>query len=108
MNNPANIINLKDIGNIGSSDHSILIIDVLFENDFIDSNQQIPDWSKVDYVGFEQYLININCDFEFSSLNTEQSWTFFKERIYEGVELFVLLMRRDKNRPIWMTNRFLN
>ena len=60
VNNPADIINLEDIGNIGSSDHSTSIMDVLFENDFIDYDQQIPDWSKVDYAGFEKYLININ------------------------------------------------
>ena len=108
VNNPADVINLEDVGNISNSDHSTLIIEIMFNNDCCYSNQEVSDWSKANYPGLEQYLKDIDWSSTFSSLNTQQCWNFFKETISQGVELFVPKVRRiDKNKPIWMTKNVL-
>ncbi len=104
VNNPADVINLEDVGNISNSDHSTLIIEIMFNNNCCNSNQEVSDWSKANYPALEQYLKDIDWSSTFSSLNTQQCWNFFKETISQGVELFVpKIRRRDKNKPTWMT-----
>ena len=104
VNNPADVINLEDVGNISNSDHSTLIIEIMFNNNCCNSNQEVSDWSKANYPALEQYLKDIDWSSTFSSLNTQQCWNFFKKTISQGVELFVpKIRRRDKNKPTWMT-----
>ena len=100
---PDRILNIETVGNLGSSDHSIIRIDLQFSNNFNDTCQRIPDWNNADVDGFNDYLCNFDWNNAMYNMDTDQAWTYFREKINEGMHLFVPHKeRRKRNRPCWV------
>ena len=100
---PEKILDVKDVGNLGSSDHCILLFDMLFDCDYSATSQMLPDWQKADNEGLENYLNSINWQC-INNVDTESGWNFFKTKIQNGIEKYVPFKpRRKKGKPCWIT-----
>ena len=102
-NSPERVLNIEDIGNLGNSDHSIISIDLIANLDSKSDCDQVPDWSKMDHASFLNYLTQSDIENRIANLNTQRSWSFFKEIVSSAIEKFVpTKRRRENNKPIWM------
>ena len=103
---PDKILNIETVGNLGSSDHSVIRLDISFTSNFNFSCDKILDWKNADIEGLDEFLQEVNWTEHLGNLDTEQSWSFFKDKIDEGIDTFIPKMaRRKKNRPCWIDNK---
>ena len=103
---PDKILNIETVGNLGSSDHSVIRLDISFTSNFNFSCDKILDWKNADIEGFDEFLQEVNWTEHLGNLDTEQSWSFFKDKVDEGIDTFIPKMdRRKKNRPCWIDNK---
>ena len=101
------IENLKIGDKLGASDHSSILFNITFnitcpfEKEEV--NQQRPNFYKADYRLIREYLSQVDKS-EMKSLNTEDLWNFFVEKIQHCIDDFVPLRRTCKNFkiPKWM------
>ena len=101
----ANLIqSIDQIGQLGSSDHSMLLITVAATPPRSVSTEEIPDWKNADFNKLHQLLSNVNWDAEIHGMGTEDSWNMFKSIIQNAEkECVPMRRRRNPNRPLWMT-----
>ena len=101
-NHPEKILNIESLGNLSSSDHSIISIDVLC-NYKTDDCDLVLDWNKADKRGFSNHLSKANLCAKFKSLDVQDSYELLKKTIKEATEIFVpKKKRRQLNKPVWM------
>jgi len=74
---PDKILNIETVGNLGSSDHSVIRLDISFTSNFNFSCDKILDWKNADIEGFDEFLQEVNWTEHLGNLDTEQSWSFF-------------------------------
>lgn len=99
---------VSDIGKLGSSDHSMLLIEVAGELAANVTMEEVPDWGKADMDKLREELASVDWEEELEGLNTDQSWLKFKERLVKAQESAVPMKRRQvSNKPIWMTKNTL-
>ena len=107
VNDPSKIISAQPIGNLGNSDHSIIVIEILFEGIQGKTCEQIPDWNKADEDGFHQYLQSVDWKEKIDDRTTDEAWLSFKGILHEGICQFVPSKpRRVNNKPLW-SNRHI-
>ena len=82
-NRPENVIKIEPIGNLATSDHSILFIDVLFRSKFNKSCELIYDWKNGNHVGLSNWMEVLQV------LNTDESWDYFVDKITTGTDTFI-------------------
>ena len=103
-NRPDIITNVESLGNLSTSDHSIICVDVNFRSKFNSSSELIIDWKNGDVNGLKNYLGSVNWIAELRDKDTEDSWTFIKEKINTGINTFIpKIPRRRGNNHQWMT-----
>ena len=73
-NRPENIINIEPIGNLATSDHSILSIDLVVNTKFNNSAELISDWKNGDTDGLKSYLADVDWDQELGNLTADGAW----------------------------------
>ena len=101
--NPNLIIDVKDDGKLGASDHSIISVVINGELELNDSIEYVPDWKKINIDGMKNDLSNIDWNTELGSLNADDSWIQFKAIIDKIQNDNVpQKKRRVRNRPLWM------
>jgi hypothetical protein len=102
------ILNVSDVGKLGRSDHSMLLVEIVGETLTNISKEEVPDWSRTDMNKLKELLQQIDWDVELSGLNVDDSWTKFKNAVDKAQEACVpKKLRRANNRPIWMTRNLL-
>jgi len=107
VNDPSKIISAQPIGNLGNSDHSIIVIEILFDGIQGKTCEQIPDWNKADEDGFHQYLQSVDWKEKIDDRTTDEAWLSFKGILHEGICQFVPSKpRRVNNKPLW-SNRYI-
>lgn len=95
---------ISDIGKLGSSDHSMLPIEVAGELTGKATTEEVPDWGKADMEKLREELGSVDWVEELQGLDTDQSWDKFKERLAKAQDNAVPKKRRRINsKPIWMT-----
>ena len=94
---------VSDIGKLGSSDHSMMLIEVAGELSTNATMEEVPDWGKADMNKLREELGSVNWEEELGGLNTDQSWDRFKEMLGRAQDSAVPKKRRRiSNRPVWM------
>ena len=97
------VLDVSDIGKLGSSDHSMLMINVAGSLSDNDSMEEVPDWGKADMEKLRVELSSVDWEEDLKGLDSEQSWERFKEKLLKAQELAVpKKKRRVSNRPVWM------
>ena len=103
-NRPENVLNVESLGNLSTSDHSIIEIDVLFRSKFNVSSEYIYDWKNGDNAELKNYLMEVDWDQELKDKNTEDSWKLIKDKIKSGTDTYIpKILRRRNNNHQWMT-----
>ena len=103
-NRPENVLNVESLGNLSTSDHSILSVEIVFNSKFNSSNEFIEDWKNGDLDGLKQYLERVNWRRDLHTLDTNDGWKFFKDKLSSGIDYFIPKTRRRKpNNHQWMT-----
>ena len=97
------VLNVSDVGKIGSSDHSMLMVQVAGQLADNITMEEVLDWNKADMDKLSQELSRFDWEKELAGLNTQQSWDKFKEKLLLAQELSIPKKRRRiSNRPVWM------
>ena len=101
---PDKILNVENIGNLGSSDHCLIQIDVMFNCNFIKTSELSLDWKNAKEEDLRNFFSNIDWNLSMSNMDTDQAWQFFTKKIEEGTKQFIpTVPRRSKNNPCWIT-----
>ena len=53
------MITLDQIGNLSTSDHSIILVETIFNSSFISTKEMILDWSNENKGGLFNYLKDV-------------------------------------------------
>ena len=103
-NRPENIINIEPIGNLATSDHSILSIDLVFNTKFNNSAELVSDWKNGDTDGLKSYLADVDWDQELGNLTADGAWQRFISKVKDGINQFIpKVKRRTFHNHQWMT-----
>ena len=106
--NPNLIIDVTNHGTLGSSDHCMIMVDVVGQLISNESSERVPDWKNADIAGMVNALSTINWEDQFINLDAEQKWKKFKEVIDQVQHEHVpLKKRRAQNRPLWMNHNII-
>ena len=104
-NQPDKIINIEPLGNLGNSDHSIIMCELEYNSRFNDSTEKIWNWKNAEYDRLADFLHDVDWEHELTGTPTDEAWTFLKDKILTGMDNFVpKIPRRTKNSPRWMTS----
>jgi len=107
-NMPESVLNVEDIGNLGTSDHSIILLEILCDREYNSNDLQIPDWNNANINDLKIFFGNIDWENNMRGKNVEEAWNIIKNTIDEGINRFVPKKRRRQNgRPPWMTRTIL-
>ena len=107
-NSPEIFLNIESLGNLANSDHSIIMVDIVFNPRFNKTMELISDWKNGDADGLRLYLSSVNWETELGERSTNEAWEFFKDRIASGTDTFIPKVPRRKNsRPQWMTKNVM-
>jgi endonuclease/exonuclease/phosphatase family metal-dependent hydrolase len=96
---------LKHLDPIGKSDHLCIIFRIEIEPEVVNKNQQKYQMDKGDFAAINQMMKNINWEDKTAKLNTEMTWTLFKEKYDTAVETCIPKYTVKPNkwrRPLWM------
>ena len=105
LSSDANLIrDVEELGQLGSSDHTMLLINVAATPPHNPSVEEIPDWKNADFNKLNQELSEVNWGLELEGLGVEASWNKFKS-VISNAEKNCVPMRRRRNahRPLWMS-----
>ena len=72
-NRPDNIVNIEALGNLSTSDHSILSVDINFRSKFNKTTEMINDWKNGDNEGLRDFLSTVDWKRELEDMDTENS-----------------------------------
>ena len=107
-NFPEKVLDISCLGNLANSDHSILSFDILTKLDFCEPDEERPDWKRCDFDGLANFFDTICWQDYLGENDTETSWSMFKEKIDEGIEKFVpMVKKRNTKGPKWFNRKLL-
>ena len=100
---PSLVLDVSDAGKLGSSDHSMLLVQVAGGLTDNATTEMVPDWAKADMDKLKEELAGIDWEEELRDKTTTDSWEFFKTKLLAAQYSCVpTKKRRVSNRPIWM------
>ena len=98
---------VSDIGKLGSSDHTMMTIEVVGELPASVSVEEVPDWRKADMDKLREFLAEVNWEEELSG-NTIHCWDKFKEKLQMAQDAAVpKKKRRVGSKPVWVTQNVM-
>ena len=102
-NCPEKIISITDMGRLGKSDHSILLLEIEGKS----SNTQIRTgkcWHKANWQEFTLELKNENWAQNLENMDVEAAWKYLRDKIEEGSEKHIqTFVTSRKWRPPWLS-----
>ena len=104
----ADILDIKSIGNLSNSDHSVILCEILLEPEFNSSDQLVFDYKNADMNGLNDFFCSIDWDNLFDGKETDNCWSTFTETVEAGTAQFIpKIPRRTKGKPPWMTRNVI-
>ena len=98
---------VQNMGRLGGSDHTMLLVDIATTISANTSYEEIPDWAKADRDKLKEILLNTDWSLIRTS-NTADAWKKFREIIDSAQsECVPTKRRRIGNRPLWMNCNLL-
>lgn len=107
-NCPEKVIVTEDCGRLGSSDHSMICIELkcTMENKSCQEKRKV--WRKGNYEQIKVDIESINWQETMLHMNTEQAWNYFTTKMNESLDKNIPLMKpTNQNQPAWMTRDLL-
>ena len=98
------VYNIEDIGNIGSSDHTAILFELIIEKDPKVEPVKARDWRNGDKRGLYSYLDSVEWPSLLSDCPPEQSWEIFDNKVKEGIDKYIPYVEvNQSNKPRWLT-----
>ena len=92
---------IEDLGFLGTSDHTTILLELDVGHCFNTTAEKIPDWAKADLVALTNYFKEVRWSDKLSDLTTESSWDTFVATVKEGIDRYVPLKpRRINHKPL--------
>ena len=105
---PEKIASITDIGPIGNSDHTSIVIEFYHRCIETKTVQYIYDWNKANEQGLVTEMGRIDWSAELSGLNTEDSWKSLQFKIQDLTDKYVpKKVRRSTHKPLWLNRKVL-
>ncbi len=102
-NCPEKIISVADMGRLGKSDHTILLVE-LEGKPAKSINQQGKCWHKADWQKFRQDLMDENWSQNMKNMDVETAWKLLRTKLEEGTEKYVPTFNNTRKwRPPWLS-----
>ena len=81
LSNTDNVTCVEDIGRLGKSDHSMLLIDTEFNAAVKETTQLTPNWRKANVADIKHEIASVDWQTALAALNAQDAWQFFKETV---------------------------
>ncbi len=102
-NIPDRVTEVKDIGRLGRSDHSMILFGVSFASKPAKTTEQLPSWSRADWPSIKGALAGFKWPEILGRCTTSEAWEKFRDTITELVNVHVPTRpRRSPNKPVWI------
>ena len=102
------VLSVEDVGKLGSSDHTMMVVNVKGEIDQPSSDKLCKDWNNADLDGMNEFLAQTDWVNLLNSDDIETDWATFKEKIFEAEALYIPTRTiKSRNQPPWMTKSLL-
>ena len=85
---PDSLLNIDDLGNLHTSDHTMILAEFSFNTEKPATEQLYPDWTNLDEDGFNNYLHEVNWN-QVITDSVENSWSNFKHILNIGCDRFL-------------------
>ena len=105
VNDTNTVTNIDDIGNLGKSDHSSILIELSVSDFRQTSDEPFPDWKSANFEEFNEYLQSINWQSELLTMTTEEAWTYFRRITDTGSDRYIPKKRHKKGKSHPWVNR---
>ena len=104
----ANLIaSVSDVGKVGKSDHSLILVELSGSVRINKTEQEVPDWGKADMGKLVDLLAEIDWEAKLQG-TTQESWDIFKSVLDEvQTECVPKKVRRSIHKPLWLTRNVL-
>jgi hypothetical protein len=107
-NMPERILEVREEGRLGKSDHSILVVEVSVGKGEEKRDEVRYDWRGADWYKMNSLLRERTWQQEIREADTERAWEIFAKKIQDATEKCVpVRRRRNVNRPPWMSQEIL-
>jgi hypothetical protein len=107
-NCPERIVNVSDMGRLGKSDHSMILIEVEMTPEKKRTVQSGMNWRKADSEGMRYELENEGWEELLRNAGIEEAWSIFRRRLEEMIEKYVpRFVNTRKRRPEWITQEIV-
>ncbi len=107
-NIPHRVLDVEDLGRLGTSDHSMIQLQLSANKKGIQSVEMVLNWFKADWGSIRRELQEIDWAGQLLNCDTDAAWSMFKDKLNGLViEHVPLLPRRTNNKPVWMTREVL-
>ena len=102
------IVDVEEICNLGSSDHSMVMLTMAGSIPSNTTFEEVPDWRNADLTLLRNELMAVDWVHELENCNVLESWDFVKSAILDAEEKCVPKKRRRiSSRPIWMQQNII-
>ena len=102
--NGHSVFNVENIGNIGNSDHTAIVFDILTDGTPKCEDNLVRDWAKGDHNGLDSYLRNIKWNDVLNDCPPDRAWEEMDSIIQAGINRFIPFKKvKRTNKPRWLT-----
>jgi hypothetical protein len=103
-NIPDRVSDVKGIGRLGKSDHTMVSSNVLIIRKCVQTTEMLPNWHKANWSAIRTGLSDIDWKEELGILDADEAWVKFTSVLEGLVEQNVPMKpRRIPHKPVWMT-----
>jgi Endonuclease-reverse transcriptase len=107
-NVPERIIDIRDEGRLGKSDHVMMAVEISIQNEPGAETGTRPDWAKADWDQMKRQIASWNWREELRGCDAETAWLALREKVNQVVNKFVPVpTKRNANRPPWLNQEIL-
>ena len=100
---PHSVIDIEDLGPLGSSDHTMLKVNLKINTLRVKKNVRVRDWRKANFQSLRENVKNVDWADLLAEKDTQQAWDTFLQHLEAEVEEAVPWRTvRDGSKPLWM------
>ena len=105
---PGLVNEVCSLGNIGSSDHCAVLVNINVNFELSKTFSQTRNWFKGDYNAINCDITNLNWNNMFRDKHPEQCWDLFMNHINKLIDKYVPWKKpRPPGRPAWMNQKLI-
>jgi Reverse transcriptase (RNA-dependent DNA polymerase)/Endonuclease-reverse transcriptase len=107
-NVPEEVLNVEAAGNLGTSDHTMLLVSIAGENEIQQDTDEVLNWWKADWQSMRDELSHPATWDELNQASPEEGWRIFRDKVEKTIDKHVPKKKRNVgSRPVWMSQHLL-